>query len=73
MSVSLLKEAVMIVVQNRAWKETNGEVHCPICTRTVEAVVLVSGKSAKVKPGQRCPRCHSSLDAAWVVMQAKAA
>jgi len=47
--------------------ETTGLVHCPICTHQVEARVLVGKKRPWVKPGQRCPRCGSSLDAGWVL------
>jgi len=54
------------------------EVYCPICTHTVPAnVTLVrnaAGKRvAKALTGQRCPRCHSSLDAAFVIRILRAA
>jgi len=48
-------------------------VYCALCTRTVEATVaaepnLVYRKAnLRVVPGQKCPRCHSSLDAAFVM------
>ncbi|HOK46786.1 MAG TPA: hypothetical protein PLP04_18170 [Bryobacteraceae bacterium] len=51
----------------RAQKEFKGWAYCPICTRTVEAQVVASGRRMVVKPGQKCPRCSSSLEAAAVV------
>jgi transposase-like protein len=50
-----------------------GHVHCPICTHTVPADVTVISRSTKVVAGQKCPRCHSSLDAAAVMYLAHAA
>ncbi len=47
-------------------KETRGFAYCPICTHTVEAQVILAGKNAYVKPGQKCPRCNSALEAAVV-------
>jgi transposase-like protein len=47
-------------------KTGQGHVHCPICTHTVPATVEYSAKRVRVVPGQRCPRCHSLLDAAAV-------
>lgn len=38
-----------------------GFVHCPICTHTVEAPILVVGRRWSVPQGERCPRCHSDL------------
>jgi uncharacterized protein (UPF0212 family) len=47
-----------------------GKVYCTLCTRTVEAEV-VSAESRRsplrVAPGQKCPRCSASLDAAFVI------
>jgi hypothetical protein len=54
-------------------KGTRGEVHCPICTHTVQAELDLRGKFAKVAPGQKCPRCGSSLDVAAVVQIPEAA
>lgn len=48
-------------------KEGHGWVHCLICTHTVEAQVVTAGRKAFVKSGQKCPRCSSSLDPAYVV------
>jgi uncharacterized Zn finger protein (UPF0148 family) len=55
------------------YSETPGSVYCPMCTHTVDAVTVTSRKSAKVKPGQRCARCHASLDAGVVIHYPKAA
>lgn len=59
-------------VREQAVERTNGSsgvatVYCPICTRMVEAEVIVKRKRTFVKPGQKCPRCSSSLDAGVVV------
>jgi hypothetical protein len=54
-------------------KGVSGQVHCPICTHTVPAVVDRLGRQARVAPGQRCPRCAASLDVAIVVQVAEAA
>lgn len=47
------------------------EVYCPICTHTVGAQVSerMSGLRSKnvVLPGQKCSRCWTSLDAAYIV------
>jgi uncharacterized protein (UPF0212 family) len=48
-------------------KVTKGWAYCPICTHTVEALVVNAGRKMVVKPGQKCPRCASSLEAASVV------
>lgn len=45
-------------------KRAKGTVHCPICTHSVPADVEYAGKRIKVTAGQKCERCHSSLDAA---------
>lgn len=45
-------------------KTAKGTVHCPICTHSVPADVEYVGKRIKVIAGQKCERCHSSLDAA---------
>lgn len=54
-------------------QEVEGEVYCPFCTRTVNATLLVAGKRAKSKPGQKCPRCSASLDAGFVIGARRAA
>ena len=48
-------------------------VHCPICTHNVPARIEVANKTLRVVPRQKCPRCHSSLDAAVVLPQLQAA
>lgn len=47
-------------------------VYCPICTHNVPAnVAMVTNASGrkvpKVVPGQKCARCASPLDAAYVI------
>jgi uncharacterized protein (UPF0212 family) len=54
-------------------REYKGSVYCPLCTHTVQATVLHAGRSVKVTPGQKCPRCQSSLDAGYVVRLDRAA
>ena len=53
--------------------ETKAFVYCPICTHTVEATVVAAGKTAKVKPGQKCSRCSAALDPAYVMKVDRAA
>lgn len=53
--------------------EGKGAVYCPICTHTVEARITYAPKTAVVTPGQRCPRCSSSLDAGYVIRAERAA
>jgi len=50
-----------------AMVKARAQVHCPICTHTVQADVNITGKTAKVASGQKCPRCSATLDAATVV------
>ena len=50
-----------------------GQAHCPICTHTVPADIDLRGKFARVAPGQKCPRCASSLDVAVVIQIPEAA
>jgi endogenous inhibitor of DNA gyrase (YacG/DUF329 family) len=52
---------------------TQAQVHCPMCTHTVPAAVNIVAKRTKVAPGQKCPRCQASLDAAAVVFIREAA
>lgn len=53
--------------------EVKGSVHCPICTHTVEGIVVTNGRTARVKPGQKCPRCSSALDPGYIVRLDQAA
>lgn len=48
-------------------------LYCPICTRYVDGRVQRAARKLEVVPGQRCPRCASSLDAAMVVQIRQAA
>jgi len=48
-------------------------VYCPMCTHTVQAAVVVKGKRLVVAPGQACGRCHSALDAGYVIPRERAA
>ena len=50
-------------------KVVSGPVHCPICTHNVPAHIVVAPRKVYAKPGQRCPRCGASLDAAFVLAQ----
>ena len=51
----------------------NGKVHCPMCTHTVDAQLEHHPRYSVVRPGQKCPRCAGSLDAAWIMRVPKAA
>jgi transposase-like protein len=53
--------------------EFSTPVHCPMCTHNVQATVVAHGRTQKVKPGQKCPRCASTLDAAYVLRYDRAA
>ena len=44
-----------------------GAVYCPICTHTVEVEILTNGRSARVRDGQKCPHCGSSIGSAHVL------
>jgi hypothetical protein len=53
-------------------------VYCPICTHSVPANVTLVRNAAgrrvpRVVAGQRCARCHSPLDAAYVLRVNEAA
>ncbi len=50
-----------------------GPVYCTMCTHTVEADIVYSPKRPFVKPGQKCPRCSSALDSAYVLSFDRAA
>jgi uncharacterized Zn finger protein (UPF0148 family) len=54
-------------------KTAEGRVHCPICTHTVPATVEFTDRRMKVVPGQKCQRCHASLDAAALLYLRQAA
>jgi len=59
--------------QVRPTREHDAHVYCPICTHTVEGVVVTNGKTAKVKAGQKCSRCSASLDAGFIMRLDRAA
>ncbi|MEZ5356508.1 MAG: hypothetical protein R2762_28065 [Bryobacteraceae bacterium] len=44
--------------------ETSGFAQCYICTHTVPAIVVIDRRRVLVKPGQKCPRCNSTLSGA---------
>ena len=48
-------------------KGIQGSAFCPICTHTVGTEVEQAGRKIRVVPGQKCPRCASTLDVAAVV------
>jgi len=48
---------------------SRGAVYCPICTHTVEVEILTNGRMARVRDGQKCPRCGSSIGSAHVLSQ----
>lgn len=54
-------------------KTARGSIYCPICTHVVDANVDVSGRKAKVVPGQKCARCRAALDAGMVLQLREAA
>jgi len=54
-------------------EETRASVYCPICTHIVDATIVAGRKGPISKPGQKCARCHSSLDAGYVLKWDKAA
>lgn len=57
--------------------ERQASVYCPICTHTVAAAVTMGRKGLSraliVKPGQKCQRCHSSIDAGVIMRLVEAA
>ncbi len=52
---------------------STGAVHCPMCTHSVEAAIVHQGRRMFIKPGQKCPRCSSTLDAAYILRFDRAA
>jgi uncharacterized protein (UPF0212 family) len=53
--------------------KARGAVYCPMCTHTVEAMIVFDPRNLRVAPGQRCPRCSASLDAGYVMRADRAA
>ena len=62
-----------VAMKKPAAAEANGYAYCPICTHTVSATVIPVRRGHVVKPGQKCPRCASTLDPAVVVQVDQAA
>jgi hypothetical protein len=48
-------------------------VYCPMCTHVVEGYVAMHGRKLVVEPDQQCGRCHSALDAGYVIHRNRAA
>lgn len=48
-------------------------VYCPMCTHMVHGYVVPRGKRLVVEAGQICSRCHSALDAGYVIRRNQAA
>jgi len=63
----------MILKPKVELREETASVYCCMCTHTVEATVVVGPKGPKVKPGQKCARCASSIDSGYVLRPPKAA
>ena len=59
--------SVMTTAAAAQKRTARGTVHCLICTRNVEADVVVVGRKVFVQAGQKCPRCASTLDPAYVL------
>jgi hypothetical protein len=57
----------------KAAPSTAAKVYCPMCTHTVDAIVENLPKHARVKRGQKCPRCSGSLDAGYIMYLERAA
>jgi hypothetical protein len=55
------------MTQPKAPRVEMGKVYCPICTHTVDAWIEHHPRQVYVKPGQKCPRCHGSLDAGVIM------
>jgi hypothetical protein len=51
----------------------SGKVCCPMCTHIVEVDIERMGKHARVKQGQKCPRCSASLGARSILPTSHAA
>lgn len=60
-------------MQTNLSRVARAQIYCPICTHTVEAEAGMAGKKPTTVPGQKCPRCSSSLDAGLVIQFRQAA
>jgi ribosomal protein S27AE len=56
-----------VTMESQGQRDVKGWAYCPICTHVVETPVKVTGRKIVVKPGQKCPRCGSALEAASIV------
>jgi hypothetical protein len=73
MNIQTRTQAQPLVRQPMPQHETKAFVYCPICTHTVEGIVVATAKTAKVKPGQKCSRCSAALDPAYIMRMDRAA
>jgi hypothetical protein len=73
MNLQTRRQAQPPVRQPMPEHEHKAFVYCPICTHTVEGIVVATGKTAKVKPGQKCSRCSAALDPAYIMHMDRAA
>ena len=73
MNIQTRTQAQPPVRQPMIQHEHKAFVYCPICTHTVEGIVVATGKTAKVKPGQKCSRCSAALDPAYIMRMDRAA
>lgn len=48
-------------------------IYCPMCTHMVQGYVVARGRRLVVEEGQICSRCHSALDAGYVIRRNQAA
>jgi hypothetical protein len=48
-------------------------IYCPMCTHVVEGYATQAGKKLVVDAGQECQRCHSALDAGYIIRRDRAA
>jgi hypothetical protein len=67
-----LHEVVKMAAEMIVAQKPEAEMCCPMCTHTVQgAVYSVKAAGWQRKwapvPGQKCPRCWTSLDAAFIV------
>lgn len=73
LSALKVKDQAPVISLPRTGGRSRARVYCTLCTRTVDAEVMVEPNvvyrkaSLKVVAGQKCPRCSASLDAAFVV------
>lgn len=54
-------------------RKTTAQLHCPMCTHTVPGEIEYRARKMRVMPGQKCQRCHASLDSAAVLYVREAA